>query len=197
MTHWELGCKLKTTGCEPGFWKHGEVSGRHSVLVAGSFTKDRMLRLDSEASRKVCWEEEEWQRSTLGTGQTVWGDTESSHWLPLTVLPAALQLASDWFCPLRKHSSVINLRKMEIVMLGVPCVHQSVPTASALLQFLLLPRLHWSFLFSRLDPLDPVVSVGASISPISVACVWDGTQETWWIDTKFGKKQNKTNFFLI
>ena len=37
------------------------MSGRHSVLVAGSFTKDRMLRLDSEASRKVCWEEEEWQ----------------------------------------------------------------------------------------------------------------------------------------
>lgn len=55
---------------------------------------------------------------------------------------------------------------MEIVMLGVTCVHQSVPMASALLQFLLLPRLHWSFLFSRLDPLDPVVSMGANIFPI-------------------------------
>ena len=111
VTHWDLPCKLKTTGCEPAFWKHGEVSGCHSVLVAGSFTKDRMLRLDSEASRKVCWEEEGWQRSTLGTRQTAWGDTASAHWLPLTVLLAALQLASDWFCLLRKHSSVINLRK--------------------------------------------------------------------------------------
>lgn len=93
---WELGCKLKTTGCEPEFLETWRSEWPSFCPYGWGFTRTECSTLDSEASRKVCWEEEEWRRSIRNRTNSVRGDTrEGSHWLPLTVLLWPTWLA-DW-----------------------------------------------------------------------------------------------------